>query len=303
MESAGTRLYVSVIIPVYNDLDRLYLCLQALERQTYPRDRFEVIVADNGSAPPLRKEGLPGRDIAVVVQKEGGSYAARNAGIRIARGDVLAFTDSDCIPSAGWLEHGVETLLRQPECGLVAGRVEVFFADRENPTSVELYERAVAFRQQFNIEKSKYAATANLFTFRRVMERVGTFRESMISGGDTEWGARVAEAGYAMTYSHNAAVRHPARASFDELKRKIVRVAYGNISLHQDRSVHLRNLAWLRMLSPPLYSLKAIWTSDDLRGAGQRSRATVVALRAKYTWAWHRIRYGLGLYDRSKRIA
>jgi GT2 family glycosyltransferase len=302
MEAEANRLYVSVIIPTYNDRDRLYLCLQALEKQSYPRDRYEVVVVDNGSDSPLAQEDLPGFNITVAVQTTGGSYAARNAGIRIAKGEVLAFTDSDCIPGAGWIESGTQALLRQPNCGLVAGRIEVFYADPANPTSVELYEKAVAFRQQFNLETSKYAATANLFTFRRVMERVGNFHELMVSGGDTEWGNRVADAGYTMTYSHDAVVRHPARASFDDLRRKIVRVAYGNLSLHRGRSISARSLAWFRMLSPPLYSLKAIWTSDDLRDADQRRRATIVALRAKYSWAWHRMRYGLGLYDSGKRI-
>src|SRR5690606_20439025 len=171
------RPYVSVIIPVYNDPARLRLCLEALDRQSYPADRYEVLVVDNGSEPPVRDvlaEVLARRPhVRLLEEARPGSYAARNLGISEARGDILAFTDSDCIPEARWIEEGVRALRNLPDGGLVGGRIEVFAADPARPRAVELYEMAVAFDQRKNIEVRRFAVTANAFTTRGVVERIG----------------------------------------------------------------------------------------------------------------------------------
>src|SRR5262245_50422661 len=113
--------FISVIIPVYNDTERLRTCLTALADQTYPRDRYEVIVVDNGSTIPPRSlvESFPG--FVFAEESKPGSYAARNRGLQIARGDVLAFTDSDCIPDRHWLAAGERELAMHPQNGFVGG--------------------------------------------------------------------------------------------------------------------------------------------------------------------------------------
>ncbi len=94
--------FVSVVIPVFDDPDRLRTCLQALEHQTYPKPRYEVIVVDNGSArsvPPLVGQFGQARATYEMVP---GANAARNRGISLARGEILAFTDADCVPARDW---------------------------------------------------------------------------------------------------------------------------------------------------------------------------------------------------------
>jgi glycosyltransferase involved in cell wall biosynthesis len=96
--------FVSVIIPVYNDVERLVLCLEALGKQTYARDRFEVVVVDNGSTSTIRPvvEAFP--YCVAAFEAQPGSYAARNRGIAVSRGEIVCFTDADCVPSEGWIE-------------------------------------------------------------------------------------------------------------------------------------------------------------------------------------------------------
>lgn len=245
------RPFISVIIPVYNDAERLRLCLDALAQQTYPRDRFEVIVVDNGStSPPCELvESYPFCRFAV--ESRPGSYAARNCGLQIARGEILAFTDSDCIPAPQWLAAGQEELVRQPNSGFIGGCIEVF--PRESrPTAVELYDMVFGLRQHSNIAQFQHAATANMMTRRATFDRCGPFNDALKSGGDSEWGRRATSHGLQGVYAEKAVVRHPARRSWSEILRQTRRHAGGRFDLHQAsepyrfRSVRMLRTIWKR---------------------------------------------------------
>lgn len=105
--------FISVIVPAYNRPDGLKALLEALAEQSYPPYRFEVLVCDDGSTPPL-SERVPTKDCPFSVRfsrdVNQGPAAARNRGAREARGSLLAFTDDDCLPSPGWLEAVAEAL-------------------------------------------------------------------------------------------------------------------------------------------------------------------------------------------------
>src|SRR5260221_2348563 len=101
---------ISVVIPHYNDLEHLVRCLDSLRRQTLPRERFEVIVADNNSVGGVAAVQRVAGDILVVPAPEQGAGPARNAGVARARGTCLAFIDSDCIADEDWLREGVAAL-------------------------------------------------------------------------------------------------------------------------------------------------------------------------------------------------
>lgn len=158
--------FVSIVIPVFNDEKRLQLCLAALAKQTYERSRYEIIVVDNGSddIDKVRRLLALCEDAVFAQESIPGSYAARNQGISLAKGEIVAFTDADCIPASDWIEKGVQHLLNTPNCGLVAGKIEVFPKDIDCPTAVELFEMATAFPQEQHLRDLKYGATANLFT-------------------------------------------------------------------------------------------------------------------------------------------
>ena len=214
---------VSVIIPVYNDAARLEACLQALENQTY--DAYEVIVVDNASnetlAPLVKRFGRA----RYAHEAQGSSYAARNKGLSVARGKILAFTDADCIPRPDWIEKGIARLHSASNVGLVGGKVDLFPVDPDHLTAAECYESFAAFRQDRAVTLKNYSATANLFTFRHVVEVVGEFDGQLISGGDVEWGRRVHSAGYTMLFGEDVRVAHPLRHTLAELCARHTRFA------------------------------------------------------------------------------
>jgi glycosyltransferase involved in cell wall biosynthesis len=207
---------------VYNDGQRLGACLAALEAQTYSRDRFELIVVDNGSDDPPEQTAVAFPQVRFAIERRPGPYAARNAGIDLARGDVLAFTDSDCTPATTWIERGVRHLHSGAGCGLVGGRIDQSFRRPNRPTAAELWAQLNCFNQQWNVESAHFAATGNLFILRQVIDQVGRFPVAR-SGGDVILGWRVREAGYRLTYADDVRVVHPATPSAGAVARRIAR--------------------------------------------------------------------------------
>ncbi|MEV7908153.1 glycosyltransferase family 2 protein, partial [Streptomyces anulatus] len=97
-------LRVSVVVPAYGGQDKLDLVLAALAGQTYPAGLTEVIVVDNGSAPPLRLPALRPANTRLVGCPTPGRAHARNAGLRAATGDVVHWLDSDVVLDRGSVE-------------------------------------------------------------------------------------------------------------------------------------------------------------------------------------------------------
>jgi len=279
--AAGSPAYpsVSVIIPVYNDPRRLRLCLECLGAQTYPGDRFEVIVVDNASresVAPIVSEFPFARSIE---EPAPSVYTARNRGLKEARGEVIAFTDADCLPTPRWLERGVEATLKLEGCGIVAGAVDLFPRDSAKPTAVELYEMLYRPLGQPGLRDGSKVATANLFTLRRVVDDVGPFRDGLKTGGDFEWSQRVAARGYALAFCEEALVRHPARRTLREVCGRALRAAGGGHRQATDEGV--RGLRLVRQFLGGILGPSDAARLRLLRryeGVGLRTKLGVVAV-------------------------
>lgn len=292
--------FVSVIIPVFNDITRLKLCLSALEKQTYPLEHCEIIVVDNGSEEDVASIVTHFPNATFAQEPRPGSYAARNQGIALAKGEYLAFTDADCIPAPHWLEAGIAAILAEPDCGLVAGKIELFYQDPQHPTPVEIYESIeLDFPQDKLLETEHFGVTANLFTRRSVIERVGPFNAEIKSGGDKEWGQRVFAAGYTQLYSETALVNHPARYSWHELYKRVTRINGGLHDLTKTSWTFSKQLKRLfrdigLLTTPPFRSLFRIWSDQRLPSRQQRLWFIQAMLFVRYVSAWERIRLALG---------
>ncbi|NJL10999.1 MAG: glycosyltransferase family 2 protein [Calothrix sp. SM1_7_51] len=215
--------FVSVIIPVYNDSERLKICLQSLENQTYSKESYEIIVVDNASKEDIKSVVSQFSQAKYTYESQPGSYVARNQGISIAKGEILAFTDADCIPDSDWIEKGVSCLVDTPNCGLVAGRIDLFFQKSEQPNVFELYDCIeMSFSQEEFVREDGFGATANIFAYKHIVEQVGCFDCMLKSGGDRQFGKKIAAAGYKAVYADDARIAHPARHSFSQIRTRIV---------------------------------------------------------------------------------
>ena len=294
-QTFAERPFASVIIPVYNDAVRLTACLKALGRQTYPRDRYEVIVVDNGSDTPVASvvaATFPGAH--VVRESQQGSYAARNRGLALARAEIVAFTDSDCLPAARWLEEGIRALRQTTNCGLVGGRIELVFGDAARPTSVEIFAAMTARRQKQFLDADHFCETANLFTTRSVIKDVGPFEPRLKSRGDVVFGQRVFAAGYRQVYAERAVVMHPAPRSLRALLRRTARLVGGKHDVRHLLSLPgvVTSTASTDLRHLPRLAAR-IWTGEDVPHDARWRVLGVLALVHGVS-LWERLRLLMG---------
>ncbi len=219
---------VSVIVPTYKSWASLAKCVEALKKQSYPAALVEIIVVNNlpEDIPPF-----PANEFKILSESTPGSYAARNKGISEATGEIIAFTDADCIPDPDWLSEGIKTIIEK-NADRVAGNIRVTFTDKDL-SAIEAYQKALSFNQK-RLAKNGLSVTANLLCTRKSIEVTGTFDTELLSGGDWEWNRRANRAGLSLLYSEKAIVNHPARSSWADMLKKSRRV---NSSLVRQKSL------------------------------------------------------------------
>lgn len=230
---SSENLSLTIIIPVFNDMAGLRKCLVALGEQSLRARVCEVIVVDNGSNDGIEALVAGHDGCKLVVEPEAGSYAARNAGIGRARGNLLAFIDSDCVPAGHWVENGVKTLINAGPRSVVGGRVETTVRDEHNLSAAEIFDTVCAFPMRQYVEKKKFVGTGNMFVFRDAFDEVGLFNAELRSGGDREWSLRAGAKGYSTVYADDVVVGHPARTTIAQLSRKKRRTVGGGRKLRQ----------------------------------------------------------------------
>ena len=199
---------VSVVIPTYRRPDLLRRCLTRLSEQVFDPAEYEVVVADDAASEQTRRQvaefaaGTAAAVRYVAVTGRHGPAAARNAGWRGARGEVVAFTDDDTLPEPTWLAEGVAALHNEPAAAAATGRVVVPVPQR--PTD---YERDAA-----GLERAEFV-TANVFCRRSALEAVGGFDERFTSAWreDSDLQFALLSRGSKITAAPRAVVVHPVR--------------------------------------------------------------------------------------------
>lgn len=254
--------FVSIIVPTYDDWKRLPLCIKALVEQTYPREQFEVIIVNNNGTDQVPEDLLLPQHFKLLTEVKPGSYAARNTALRLARGEIIGFTDSDCIPDRAWIENAVAYLAQNKACSRVAGQVQVFPNSTQARVS-ELYDQIYAFPQKEYVGRGS-GVTANLFAYKHVFDAVGFFDERLLSNGDLEWGRAAHKAGFPIHYVENVVIKHPAR-NFAELLKKEKRIGGGRGMAERALNTKVFNfICLLNGFRPRLAEIRHIWHTTNL---------------------------------------
>ena len=214
---------VSVVVPTYQRPQLLRKCLNALARQDYPAESYEIIIVDDAASEETRLlvENFTGEIKASITEpasmsgSEAGSFpeiryaaatdtqgpaAARNLGWRMARGEIIAFTDDDCLPEADWLTKGCEAI----DSGLDAASGQVVVPIQDPPTD---YEKNIS-----RLAECEFV-TANCFVRRCVLDACQGFDERfrMAWREDSDLHFRILDLSYKHGRAPAARVVHPVR--------------------------------------------------------------------------------------------
>lgn len=220
---------ISIVIPHFKDFERLLSLLESFEGQSLEKENWEVIVVNNDPENPL----VFPRDFSftyllkIIEEPIPGSYAARNKGIAAAKGEILAFTDSDCLPERDWLENAWNLFSQdfKKEVGILTGPVPLFFKNPKALSDAEVYEKYTGFTTK-SYAKEGHAITANWFSYKSVLEEFGNFNAQLKSNGDSELSGKISQK-YTIVYSENILVQHPARYQTSDLVNKYQRLLGG----------------------------------------------------------------------------
>jgi len=272
--TAAVRLdpVISVIVPVWNDETRIGPCIEALRNQSLRSDLFELIVVDNASTDSTASIAARYPDVVLLHEPRPGSYAARNAGLARARGEYVAFTDSDCTPKSDWLEHGLRAVRGRADVGVVAG--QVVFCEPQGPYDRAClnYERHLSMRQEENV-RNGLAITANWFSRKSLLLENGGFDAALRSGGDHALSRRISKTGLRTVYLPTAVVVHPPRTQIAEIAAKARRVVGGRWASATGR---LRLLKRMKIETSNL--VRRSWTIARAKNLSAYERIEVIAL-------------------------
>lgn len=221
---------LATIVPVYNDPAGIRVTLDSL------RDRpaiDQLLVVDNGSTDGTRQlvqEHTADADEEKLVVESAvqSSYAARNAGIKHTNADIISFVDADMRVATDYFESALSHL-NDHDLDYMGCRVDLTI-DGEH-TLAARYNQHTGFPIEQYVKHHRYAPTCSLIVRRKVFEDVGLFDPRLISGGDMEFGNRVAAAGYNLGYCPDAVATHSIRDSVWALYIKNVRVGRGHCQL------------------------------------------------------------------------
>lgn len=200
---------MAVVAATHNRCGRLADLLAGLRAQSLPKDRYEVVIVDDGSSDGTRavldREAERGELSLRVVRRErpGGPAAARDAGWRASRAPLVAFTDDDCVPEPGWLVAGLAAAADSPGA-IIQGRTD--------PMPWERHRHGPFSRTISVAEQDAAFQTCNVFYPRAVLERVGGFDVAAFGrapgGEDSDLAWRAIEAGAGSRFAADAVVYH-----------------------------------------------------------------------------------------------
>jgi glycosyltransferase involved in cell wall biosynthesis len=264
--------HVSIVIPVYNSAHIIGRLLESIRELDYPPERYEVLVVDNNSTDNLEAI-VAAYPVRLLYERDTqSSYAARNLGIKQARGEIVAFTDADCVVDTKWLHH-LATAFQGPSIGGVAGSIkglepaeswiERVLNQREHLSSIDHSAAGdngtqSALKRSFKRPKSRLsrllnrlglvtyyddprlpsfpiAPTANVAYRRETFETAGLFDATYFGGGDTEFAIRFQQqTGSKLVAAPDAVIYHRHRSTLKQLSRAYIRYSTGRV-VHLER--------------------------------------------------------------------
>jgi len=208
--------FVSVVVPTYNRKEMLRECLESLFIQNYPKNKYEIIVVNDGSTDGTEEilkeyERKAPCKFKWFTQKNKGPASGRNLGIKNATGEIVCFVDDDCIADKNWIKNLIMEFVDE-RVGGVGGEIVAY----KPRNIVEKYY--TGFDQKARAKE--YLLTGNAAYRKDILKLVGGFDENLRGLEDVDLGIRIRAKGYLLKYAPNAIVYHRHYDSLIRLMRR-----------------------------------------------------------------------------------
>ena len=220
---------ISAIVPVYNRAGLMPKLIQALLNQDYP---VEIVIVDDGSTDNTA-DIVRGFPVTYIHQKNSGPSAARNHGVNESGGDIVVFTDSDCVPQKDWIRRLIDGF--EDDVGAVAGSYNI--ANPESLLASCIHEEIKL--RHLALKRKKYIrafGSYNVALKRNVFLKVGGFNEGYrsASGEDNDLSYKILKAGYKIRFKDDALVAHHHPEQIWNYLKEQYRHGYWRIKMYRD---------------------------------------------------------------------
>lgn len=224
--------FVSIVVPAYNEADNIAACANALIEQEFPDNDYEIIVVDNNSSDNTLEiiKNFPVRN---TIQYKQGRAAAKNAGVKLATGDLIVFIDADCVATKKWLKN-IVFAFDNPGIGCVAGEIKPLRTDDLTAMERFLIEKGhLSPEHHMRHPFLPFVVTANAAYRREIFDAIGLFDEGMF-GEDADFSWRMQlHTNYKVAYAPEAVVFHPYEVKATDIFKQKRRHAFGSVMLYK----------------------------------------------------------------------
>ena len=263
IETANETRPVSIVIPTFNGASRIGACLDSLTGQSAGRD-IEILVIDDGSKDSIAEVATRYPTVRLIRQKNAGPASARNRGAREARGEILLFTDDDCVPTPNWLDAMLEPF-RQPD---VVGAKGTYRTRQKSLTArfvqVEYEDK---YRLMQSLESIDFIDTYSAAFLRsRFLEMEGYDTSFPVAcAEDVELSYRMSARGWKMKFAPAAVVFHTHPDTLASYLKKKYKFAFWRVLAVRKnpgkgvRDSHTPQLMKLQLLFAPALLLAIVF--------------------------------------------
>lgn len=255
----NTAPLVSIVLPVKNGSGKLQDCLESLRHQDVPPETYEVIVAD-GRSTDNTKEIARIYGCRVVDNPRETVAGGRNAGLAVARGRYIAFSEDDIVLPPNWLSEGIRVLSSDTRIAAVGGPTPIPACASAFAKAVDLIFRAAA-RSGYSVQSGFHQGYrevddipgGNAMYRREYLGDGQVLDELLLTAEDVDLHMRLREKGHVLVFSPAFLAWHHKRDAPKRFFTQIRRFAQGRVQLWRRHKKALRPLHWACALVPVLF--------------------------------------------------
>lgn len=275
--------FCSVVIPAFNEEQNIEASLSSLVNQSYPRERYEIILVDNGSTDKTPEIASAYADL-ILRKPDGNVGAVRNFGIASASGAVIICTDADCVVNPDWIRAGVALMAENPNHAFGGG-----LRPRVGASWIEKYW---ILNESGRSTQQRALMGSSIFIWKIDLEELGAFNESMTSGEDSDLHQRALTSGLEVIISPELSVAHLGcpETPKDFISRQIW---HSENYIHDFRNSLKDKVFWLTliflgcMFGALFSAITANYFSAALLVASCQLPALILVLKRVKRSAWH----------------